>query len=608
MIKAARPSINGGVAAEAETGARNNAPSATATIRRDIGEILKVVSPDSGSKESKAPGEPRPGGFAASCGEKSPYQGKRPGKSNLDREDLLMRKPIAVVASLLALFGTMTVLPAHAAEAVYVVGAAKRSINPNNADGTWGVAHEKIHLGGYGFGNGTIPGFGERVATGVLGPGVNVRAFVVSTDAKPAHALAIAEIEAQGYFIAYQEGPYGMHDIRKQVAGEVGIPEERVILASNHTHGGPDTIGVWGGVPKTYLEFVASQTVAAIKAAWVVSRPAHLYFGTTAVGDGSTDDLIANQFGYDPANAKTDDEMRVLQARDATTQRPFATFVNLSAHPTVMGDQTLVSADWPGPAAEQLATLYGGEAIAVPGTLGRSQPNDGPSYDACERDEYCALDHYAGRVVAAVGRALAGASALTGDPIVDGHSYLIEEPLVHNAILLAATSPAGKLIGVPIDRALTPPWSTATVLGTVTSSARIGNILITGGPGEYYPQVTEALTNATPFVGGRIMIGLSGDQLGYILAPLPDAYPEPIRRSFFDGNPSDPTTWNLDPVGNDNYFFNVSHTLGERLICSMLRGAGEMFGLQGTVRDARTLCAAFITDALLPAGADTLVP
>jgi hypothetical protein len=530
-----------------------------------------------------------------------------------------MRKLVAAVVSFVALLGAMAALPAHADPAVYRVGAAKREINPNNADGTWGAAHECIHLGGYGFGDGKVAGqvplglFDERCATGILDPGVYVRAFVVSTDDTPEHALAIAEIEAQGYFVAYQEGPYGMHDIRKQVAGEVGIPEERVILSSNHTHAGPDTIGVWGGVPKTYLEFVASQTVAAIKAAWKDSKPATLWFGTTLAGDGSADDLISNQFGSDPANAMTDDELRVIQARDMSDGRPFATFVNLSAHPTVMGgDNTLVSADWPGPAAEKLEALYGGEAMAVPGTLGRSQPNDGPSYDACPGSgvpqQHCAVGHYADRVVAAVGRALSAATALTGAAVVDAHSYLIEEPLVHNAILLAATSPVGKLIGVPIDRSLTPPWATGTVLGTVTSSARIGNILVTGGPGEYYPQVTKSLADATPFAAGRIMIGLSGDQLGYILAPFPEAYPEPIRRSFFSGSQSDPTSWRPEPVDNDNYFFNVSHTLGERLICSMLRGAGEMFGLGGTVRDAQPKCAAFTTDALLPAGADTLVP
>jgi len=31
-----------------------------------------------------------------------------------------------------------------------------------------------------------------------------------------------------------------------------------------------------------------------------------------------------------------------------------------------------------------------------------------------------------------------------------------------------------------------------------------------------------------------------------------------------------------DPIGNDNYFFNVSHTFGERLTCDFLRGAGDI--------------------------------
>jgi len=52
-------------------------------------------------------------------------------------------------------------------------------------------------------------------------------------------------------------------------------------------------------------------------------------------------------------------------------------------------------------------------------------------------------------------------------------------------------------------------------------------------------------------------------------------------------------------------FFNVSPTIGERVICSSLRGAGEVFDKGTSLRDANQRCDPFANDALQPEGADT---
>jgi hypothetical protein len=510
-------------------------------------------------------------------------------------------KKIAAVAALTVLAGSL--LPtAHAdpAPTQYVVGFAARTINPN-ADGSFGG--EPVYLGGYGFTNGSVTGDTPRTATGILGPGVTARAFIVATDDDPAHALVLASLETQGYFAGYQQGPYGLEDMRKAAASTVGIPAERIIISGNHTHAGPDTIGVWGGVPTPYLAYIKDQMVGAVADAWANRTAATLWLGTT-----DATDIQSNQFSTDPNNQVMDHEMRVLQARDSGGE-PVATLVNLSIHPTVMGgDNRLVSADWPGPAQEKLAAKYGGGAVAVVGSLGRSQPNDGPSYAECAAldglaQQYCALDHYSDKVVAHVEAALAGAQPLTGPAVVDGHSYYLQD-VAHNALLLGLAV-AGGPVGAPISRSITPPWEAGPVVGTVTFSARVGSLLFSGGPGELYPQIPAAVAEATGVtVGHPFVIGLAGDQLGYILAPVPDAYPEPIRRSFLSGEYGDPTTWQPSPIDNDNYFFNVSHTLGERVICSLLRGAGDVFATGTAWRDARTQCLLFPNDMLNPPGAD----
>ena len=93
--------------------------------------------------------------------------------------------------------------------------------------------------------------------------------------------------------------------------------------------------------------------------------------------------------------------------------------------------------------------------------------------------------------------------------------------------------------------------------------------------------------------------GLANDQLGYLIAPY-EAYPEPIRQSFFNQEGDE-----VSPIDNDNYFFNVSHTTGERVTCTFLRGAGELLGKGSAFRDAYDRCATFANDAVLPDGADT---
>ena len=83
--------------------------------------------------------------------------------------------------------------------------------------------------------------------------------------------------------------------------------------------------------------------------------------------------------------------------------------------------------------------------------------------------------------------------------------------------------------------------------------------------------------------------GLSNDQLGYIIAPVPDAYPYVIVRGL---------------QGNDNILFNVSQTLGERLTCSLLRGADDVTNNGRGYWSGDPKCAAFATDEVLPEGED----
>src|SRR3954469_18060433 len=352
---------------------------------------------------------------------------------------------------------------AHAAKKTkdrggYLVGVAARSINPD-ANGTFDG--QPVYLGGYGVGGGS-PVFAGRPATGVLRDGVSVRAITIG-DGKD--AIAVADAELQGWFAATRDGAYGISDVRSAVEKATGgaLKASQVIVQSDHSHSGPDLLGVWGGAPAAYRAYVVKQTVDAIVEAWRTRRRGALYYGTAPGRD-----LLSNQFDYDAANQVVDSDVRVLQARD-DTGATFATLLNFSAHATVLGSSnTKATGDWPEAADRMLEQRFGGRAITVVGTLGRTQPADrgchDPAATTADAKNICALDDYASRVVDRAADAVRDARPLTGKATVAASSYLITHTS-SNPVLLGLLY-GGQAAGIPINRALTPPWMTGNVIGT----------------------------------------------------------------------------------------------------------------------------------------------
>ena len=583
--------------------------------------------------------------------------------------------------------------------AIYLVGGGVESINPT-ADM---LANQDFYLGGYGFASGhpgnvtALPSAtGGRYATGILGDqsfnrypsadgtfesdGSHSRAFAVS-DGKATTVLA--QIETQGYFDAYKVGPFGENEIRKDAAAKIadlvaqrtppkkGKPPllapapsaSQIVVDSDHSHGGPDTAGVWGGVPTSYLIEVHDRTVQAIVDAWQAMRPATLTYGMAHAGVSgnfglyppqecldagkpdcngvaNADWLLHNQFSEDPNNKAMDDEIRVLQARDPDDGTVLDTYVNYASHPTVLGSgNRLVTGDYVGRLNIAIEKAFGGFGMDQVGTLGREQPERAsctdPNVTQQAAKDLCSLDNYAGRLVTKIQDALSlHSQLLTGTPIVAMNSYLLSDTTT-NAVLLAGEY-AGQAIGAPFGRANNAPWYTGSQLSTTVYTGRIGPVLITGGPGEMYAQIWDTVkktitSDSSSGITAVMNIGTAGDFLGYIIAPL-EAYPEPMRSSMFDGsappkgsdacpvpdprNPDGPPLATYpspvgcpSPIDNDNYFFNVSHTFGERLTCDFLRGAGDV-----VAGDAQKYwlqyprCPAFINDFAAPEGLDTQFP
>jgi hypothetical protein len=399
--------------------------------------------------------------------------------------------------------------------AVYAVGAARADITPTSL--------ANFYLGGYGIGP-------MHQATGVLR---HIYARAIAIRDHHGHQAVIAALDLQGHSVAYQQGPYGFADIANDVEKQLGIPASNVILQSTHTHNGPDDLGVWGGVPDTYLAYVKSQTEAAIAQALKSEQPAALRWATADMTG------FSGTFGSDTDSTHTGDttdypmdtQLRVLQAVGRRDQ-VIATMVNYSTHATVYGPLDRVSPDWPGATATFLehgeqgiptAVNYGypgSVAVVTVGAMGHTWPagtpsGTDPSVDPAPRSDNAGADRYGNAVARTAMSALAHPTYERRSE-VRGTSQTIYVSNT-NPVLLAAQNepsnptPAG---GVKIYRANTPPWDYGDLYAAPLVALRIGDLAFFSVPGEPFPSIHAALATE---VHARLsfIFGLAQDQLGY---------------------------------------------------------------------------------------------
>jgi hypothetical protein len=471
-----------------------------------------------------------------------------------------MGRSLAVVVGLL-------LFAAPAAEA-YEVGAATRDITPSGI----------VNLGGFGLGTGTL------IPDAIVGRGgqgesrgerIAARAIVFS---QGADTVAIADIETQGMFAAYEDGPYGLHDMAESVERETGgaLPADHVLIASDHSHSAPDTIGAWGGVSNEYLQYVHDQTVAAIVAAFQARRPAVL-----RAGRSDASDLVYNQSCSEALNQDKepaypgpeacatpgkDGIVRVLQAverpappaakpkkKDPPPPPPavIATFMAFAAHSTAGGGDGL-HGDWPQFLSEEMAARYGGVGIAMVGALGGTQPcrpacaftkPTNPGYPDGLPRKQAIVANYAAHVQ----DALATAEPVEGP--VSAAKRFIREPITGPAV--TALFAVGSYDGARLMRSRQNPWVVGTTIRTVASAVRVGGVLFAGTPGEGFPAIGAGIRDAVQGEQDVIQLGLANDQLGYLIAPV--RYVPVIAAEA--------------PV-NDNIIFNVSPTIGDHVMCA----------------------------------------
>jgi hypothetical protein len=151
--------------------------------------------------------------------------------------------------------------------------------------------------------------------------------------------------------------------VRQKAAELTGLDEGQILVGTTHSHSAPDFMGLWGGVPDSYRDFVNDAIAASIAAAWDARQP-----GTLRVGVAKAPNNNRRGWGF------TDDDMIVLDAFDMSDNR-LATLVDFAAHPVILGeDNKLISCDYTGYTVQKLETVLGAPAMLFNGTLGDATP------------------------------------------------------------------------------------------------------------------------------------------------------------------------------------------------------------------------------------------
>ncbi|HEV7888462.1 MAG TPA: hypothetical protein VGO92_12960, partial [Acidimicrobiales bacterium] len=432
-------------------------------------------------------------------------------------------RAIRVLAGVLLVAGLAVVVPGPAKgffpyqPETYFVGAAARDITPAG----------QTRLGGFGLGDGSV------LPSVVVGPGhvgspgsqrIGVRALVV--DDGGGSPVVIADIETQGMFAAYKGGAYGLSDIAAAVSAArpgSGLQPDHMILASDHTHSGPDTIGAWGFVPDSYMERIKQAAVEAVVAAYDSRVESTMW-----VGRSKAFDLVYNQnctqaLNQDPDAVYTGPEVcnlpdqdvkdayvRVLQARAVADGSPVATLVSYNAHST-LGGADGIHGDWPQFLSDRMAAELGGVGIGMEGAIGRIQPCrpqcsfTNPAQFGGATDRRSA---YLNALMSHVRASLDSAVRVTG--VVTGTQRLIREPVTDPAVL--ALFAGGSRVGAELRRSLASPWMAGPTIGTPVSSIAIGRVLVSGYPGEAYPNIDVGVAEAVSGLLENIPLGLANDQ------------------------------------------------------------------------------------------------
>jgi hypothetical protein len=174
--------------------------------------------------------------------------------------------------------------------------------------------------------------------------------------------LALVAVDLMAYY---------HHDVlavRERVRAKTGRSNIHVLVAAIHIHSGPDTYGVYGGVPQSYRQFTYDQCAEAVAQALAALRPARIGFASTELHG------VAGNIRLPDKPGAIDPEVSILHVAGADGAA-IATLSNFALHADYLfRDNTLISADFPAFFYERVERETGGLALYFNGAQGDVYP------------------------------------------------------------------------------------------------------------------------------------------------------------------------------------------------------------------------------------------
>jgi hypothetical protein len=298
---------------------------------------------------------------------------------------------------------------------------------------------------------------------------------------------------------------------------EADYPNTQFIIASTHTHHGPDTQGLWGpddktrGIDEAYVDQLKQGICQTIRSSLALD----LEVASCKIISVQVPGVVKN--ARDPDIL--DDELTVLQFLDPD-QHPQLTLMNFPCHPEVLWeDNPHITSDYPGFLRQTVESQTGAPCIFFSGALGGMLTPDVVNHTFDEAQ--------------VIGQKMAqtGLTALRkADNIGISDQFLRYKHLKFKVKL------QNPLFKFAIRRGLLPDMRDDR--GFITSEVnliQIGNCWLVTVPGELLPKLGLQIKYKLKSTGAQVtgIIGLANDELGYILPK------EDFRYPFNPLNPKD---------------------------------------------------------------------
>ena len=344
-----------------------------------------------------------------------------------------------------------------------------------------------------------LAGFGQNRRATTIHDDLYARALTIQTENT---TLVLVALDLIGFF-----RPDVLQVFETLKASKAfKVPNPQIVIASTHTHHGPDTMGLWGpddktrGVDEVWMSATRQTIADTITASVVDLRPASAKW-TSAHVPG----LIKNARNPEIL----DHELTLLQfvSEDGT---PLLTCMNLPCHPEVLWEHNPnITADYVHTLREETERRTGAPCIFFAGALGGMMTPDVKDHSFEEADS--------------MGRKLAeeGVKALERTPTNQRPGVSIKK----KEIKAKLTNPLYK---IAFWRRLLPDVRDRK--GYVTTEVnliQIGGLWLATVPGELLPKLGLQLKAWMKEAGAQVtgVIGLANDELGYILPVEDFKYP-----------------------------------------------------------------------------------